>query len=94
MYASKNIVENLINSKDHTTLVAAAKVTGSKTTIEHVKQFNVVINYVDRVVKTKIVGFILFLFKFKRKNISFLWMVFRFNKCKFILIELLIHFQN
>ncbi|MEO8404541.1 MAG: fasciclin domain-containing protein, partial [Chitinophagaceae bacterium] len=28
MYASKNIVENAVNSKDHTTLVAAVKAGG------------------------------------------------------------------
>ena len=31
MYPSKNIVENAVNSKDHTTLVAAVKAAGSRT---------------------------------------------------------------
>ena len=30
MYPSKNIVENAVNSKDHTTLVAAVKAAGLK----------------------------------------------------------------
>src|SRR6478609_2862002 len=34
MYASKNIVENAVNSKDHTTLVAAVKAAGLVGTLE------------------------------------------------------------
>ena len=34
MYANKNIVENAVNSKDHTTLVAAVKAAGLVKTLE------------------------------------------------------------
>ncbi len=34
MYPSKNIVENAVNSKDHTTLVAAVKAAGLVPTLE------------------------------------------------------------
>ena len=34
MYPSKNIIENAVNSKDHTTLVAAVKAAGLVTTLE------------------------------------------------------------
>ena len=34
MYPSKNIVENALNSKDHTTLVAAVKAAGLVETLE------------------------------------------------------------
>ena len=34
MYPSKNIIENAINSKDHTTLVAAVKAAGLVETLE------------------------------------------------------------
>jgi uncharacterized surface protein with fasciclin (FAS1) repeats len=36
MYPSKNIIENAVNSKDHTTLVAAVKAAGCSTTKEKV----------------------------------------------------------
>ena len=34
MYANKNIIENAVNSKDHTTLVAAVKAAGLVSTLE------------------------------------------------------------
>ena len=34
MYLSKNIIENAVNSKDHTTLVAAVKAAGLVPTLE------------------------------------------------------------
>ena len=41
MYATKNIVENAINSKDHTTLVAAVKAAGLVDTLEGTGPFTV-----------------------------------------------------
>ena len=41
MYASKNIVENAVNSKDHTTLVAAVKAAGLVGTLEGPGPFTV-----------------------------------------------------
>jgi uncharacterized surface protein with fasciclin (FAS1) repeats len=41
MYPSKNIVENAINSKDHTTLVAAVKAAGLVETLEGTGPFTV-----------------------------------------------------
>jgi uncharacterized surface protein with fasciclin (FAS1) repeats len=41
MYASKNIIENAINSKDHTTLVAAVKAAGLVETLKGVGPFTV-----------------------------------------------------
>ncbi len=41
MYASKNIVENAVNSKDHTTLVAAVKAAGLVDTLEGPGPFTV-----------------------------------------------------
>jgi uncharacterized surface protein with fasciclin (FAS1) repeats len=41
MYASKNIVENAMNSKDHTTLVAAVKAAGLVDTLEGKGPFTV-----------------------------------------------------
>ena len=41
MYASKNIVQNAVNSKDHTTLVAAVKVAGLVPTLESPGPFTV-----------------------------------------------------
>ena len=41
MYASKNIIENAVNSKDHTTLVAAVKAAGLVTTLEGKGPFTV-----------------------------------------------------
>ncbi len=41
MYANKNIVENAINSKDHTTLVAAVKAAGLVDTLEGSGPFTV-----------------------------------------------------
>lgn len=41
MYASKNIVENAVNSKDHTTLVAAVKAAGLVPTLEEKGPFTV-----------------------------------------------------
>jgi uncharacterized surface protein with fasciclin (FAS1) repeats len=41
MYANKNIVENAINSKDHTTLVAAVKAGGLVDTLEGAGPFTV-----------------------------------------------------
>jgi uncharacterized surface protein with fasciclin (FAS1) repeats len=41
MYATKNIVENAVNSKDHTTLVAAVKAAGLVDTLEGKGPFTV-----------------------------------------------------
>src|SRR6188474_1142812 len=41
MYPSKNIVQNAINSKDHTTLVAAVKAAGLVETLESAGPFTV-----------------------------------------------------
>ena len=41
MYANKNIVENAVNSKDHTTLVAAVKAAGLVDTLEGAGPFTV-----------------------------------------------------
>ena len=41
MYPSKNIVENAVNSKDHTTLVAAVKAAGLVKTLQGVGPFTV-----------------------------------------------------
>jgi uncharacterized surface protein with fasciclin (FAS1) repeats len=41
MYNSKNIVENAVNSKDHTTLVAAVKAAGLVDTLESAGPFTV-----------------------------------------------------
>jgi uncharacterized surface protein with fasciclin (FAS1) repeats len=41
MYASKNIVQNAVNSKDHTTLVAAVKAAGLVPTLEGTGPFTV-----------------------------------------------------
>lgn len=41
MYPSKNIVENAVNSKDHTTLVAAVKVAGLVETLQSKGPFTV-----------------------------------------------------
>jgi uncharacterized surface protein with fasciclin (FAS1) repeats len=41
MYASKNIIENATNSKDHTTLVAAVKAAGLVETLEGMGPFTV-----------------------------------------------------
>lgn len=41
MYASKNIVQNAVNSKDHTTLVAAVKAAGLVNTLESPGPFTV-----------------------------------------------------
>ena len=41
MYPSKNIVENAVNSKDHTTLVAAVKAAGLVGTLESAGPFTV-----------------------------------------------------
>jgi uncharacterized surface protein with fasciclin (FAS1) repeats len=41
MYPSKNIVENAVNSKDHTTLVAAVKAAGLVTTLQSKGPFTV-----------------------------------------------------
>lgn len=41
MYASKNIVQNAVNSKDHTTLVAAVKAAGLVKTLEGPGPFTV-----------------------------------------------------
>lgn len=41
MYPSKNIVENAVNSKDHTTLVAAVKAAGLVSTLEGKGPFTV-----------------------------------------------------
>src|SRR5260370_5805582 len=41
MYPTKNIVENAVNSKDHTTLVAAVKAAGFVETLESAGPFTV-----------------------------------------------------
>lgn len=41
MYTTKNIVENAVNSKDHTTLVAAVKAAGLVSTLESAGPFTV-----------------------------------------------------
>ena len=41
MYANKNIVENAVNSKDHTTLVAAVKAAGLVDTLQGAGPFTV-----------------------------------------------------
>ena len=41
MYASKNIIENAVNSKDHTTLVAAVKAAGLVETLSGPGPFTV-----------------------------------------------------
>lgn len=41
MYATKNIVENAVNSKDHTTLVAAVKAAGLVETLQSTGPFTV-----------------------------------------------------
>ncbi|HEU4471040.1 MAG TPA: fasciclin domain-containing protein, partial [Flavisolibacter sp.] len=41
MYPSKNIVENAVNSKDHTTLVAAVKAAGLVETLQGKGPFTV-----------------------------------------------------
>jgi uncharacterized surface protein with fasciclin (FAS1) repeats len=41
MYANKNIIENAVNSKDHTTLVAAVKAAGLVDTLEGAGPFTV-----------------------------------------------------
>ena len=41
MYPSKNIIENAVNSKDHTTLVAAVKAAGLVNTLEGAGPFTV-----------------------------------------------------
>lgn len=41
MYPSKNIIENAVNSKDHTTLVAAVKVAGLVETLQSGGPFTV-----------------------------------------------------
>src|ERR1039457_1693905 len=41
MYPSKNIIENAVNSKDHTTLVAAVKAAGLVETLEGKGPFTV-----------------------------------------------------
>ena len=41
MYAAKNIIENAVNSKDHTTLVAAVKAAGLVDTLEGKGPFTV-----------------------------------------------------
>src|SRR5512145_602996 len=41
MYAEKNIIENAVNSKDHTTLVAAVKAAGLVATLESKGPFTV-----------------------------------------------------
>src|SRR6201982_3685681 len=41
MYSSKNIIENAMNSKDHTTLVAAVKAAGLVETLEGMGPFTV-----------------------------------------------------
>lgn len=41
MYPSKNIVENAVNSKDHTTLVAAVKAAGLVETLQSAEPFTV-----------------------------------------------------
>src|SRR3990170_2776766 len=41
MYPSKNIIENAVNSKDHTTLVAAVKAAGLVETLQSAGPFTV-----------------------------------------------------
>ncbi|MEV8881769.1 fasciclin domain-containing protein, partial [Mesorhizobium ciceri] len=41
MYTTKNIVENAVNSKDHTTLVAAVKAAGLVDTLQSAGPFTV-----------------------------------------------------
>ena len=41
MYANKNIIENAVNSKDHTTLVAAVKAAGLVETLQGKGPFTV-----------------------------------------------------
>jgi uncharacterized surface protein with fasciclin (FAS1) repeats len=41
MYPSKNIVENVVNSKDHTTLVTAVKAAGLVETLQSAGPFTV-----------------------------------------------------
>ncbi|RUW60288.1 fasciclin domain-containing protein, partial [Mesorhizobium sp. M4B.F.Ca.ET.049.02.1.2] len=41
MYAKKNIIENAVNSKDHTTLVAAVKAAGLVDTLQGAGPFTV-----------------------------------------------------
>ena len=41
MYPSKNIIENAVNSKDHTTLVAAVKAAGLVETLQGAGPFTV-----------------------------------------------------
>ena len=41
MYPSKNIIENAVNSKDHTTLVAAVKAAGLEETLQSEGPFTV-----------------------------------------------------
>ncbi len=41
MYANKNIIQNAVNSKDHTTLVAAVKAGGLVDTLEGAGPFTV-----------------------------------------------------
>src|SRR5882762_9031515 len=41
MYPTKNIIENAVNSKDHTTLVAAVKAAGLVETLESAGPFTV-----------------------------------------------------
>ena len=41
MYANKNIIQNAVNSKDHTTLVAAVKAAGLVKTLEGKGPFTV-----------------------------------------------------
>src|SRR4030081_4053486 len=41
MYPTKNIIENAVNSKDHTTLVAAVKAAGLVSTLESKGPFTV-----------------------------------------------------
>ena len=45
MYPTKNIVENAVNSKDHTTLVAAVKAAGLVETLESAGPFTVFAPY-------------------------------------------------
>ena len=49
MYPSKNIIENAINSKDHTTLVAAVKAAGGKVVMgpHHIETVGTVIYFED-----------------------------------------------
>ena len=58
MYAEKNIVENAVNSKDHTTLVAAVKAAGYSEAqvieiVQHVA-LNTWTNYINEVAGTEI----------------------------------------